>query len=1128
MAGPGHVTPSSSSTTRTGVAGKVAGRAAARRSQGLIGLQRTYGNRAVGSFLHGTTVQRAAGWPEATGWNKGGPRTIDAHHQLLRVALAGLTVGNTDVAADTAKTGERAADKADEVNKAGARAVVWLHPDLDSSKPVQVVTHLHGFTNRSADPFPGWRETTADPRSDESDAAGQAAAEAALPDTARAARRALKKKPRLARPSGFVNPLGNKVRDVERDQIGQQIEALGDPQVMSVLPQGTGAGGQNMFGAGFDPEQLVGEVLRRLATETEVTSAVTKYKGAPASWTIVASAHSGGGAALAGALRAKRTGHVGGLILFDALWAQPKEDDPTTWLSSQRDAVLAWVRANCSGLAVTLKSSQPAAEKDAALAALPGVHGYYTGGVYQHSYEGLEAAMHKIVDDTLPPAYAATARDKFRIRHVTTSHDRMLGKVGASTPGVAPLEESLRQRTTFVARQPAQQPPTPPVPPTPPAPPQLTPQQQAEQAADRVRDAVIAASAPLVGTPDAADLVDTLTLRLVRRRTVARPAANAPTRPLYDVLVGATVTADLTTIDTALRNRARPRDTTAADTVRRRMFMAVLDAVVTDAQPRTAVAAPTTPLDPAVQIPAERAMVPRVLPFIDSNRSWEQVRIGVITEFGGLVDGTRTALARADAYYGQLVAPRFRNVTGNTRVHPDMNAAFARAETWLAAQLALLATPRRTAVTTEITTVLGRGTWSANLRENRNSPYRLSDHSFGLAIDFDSSHNPNISDRGGLDAVQDVTGDNPRAARSIGRTASQVEVTAADLRSTSDDYEAAMTDATTLAPVLLRLANDGRARTTPPLPALTDGGPLVTAILVADDDARKRALRAVIWPEAPAPATPPAPPPAPAGRGRRRPAPAPALPPPPPQVATAETKILLVGRAFRESFADAARTRRVGAATEATRGSVAADGFLTLPSLLVGAAHGQRRRQPALVGDRDRQPRLHALRAVAAAGALHRRGDPRPCPTRPRARPDGLLTRRRLTPPAGGAAPAARPAGAGRPLRQPGRRRPGRSGRRRAPASRRRRSRPAPRSGDRARRRHRALRSDRRCRAGRPPSAGRRPARRATARRSPSPTRRARRRPGIGRAPRAGARTPRRARWAGPPRPRRARCAVRS
>ena len=63
------------------------------------------------------------------------------------------------------------------------------------------------------------------------------------------------------------------------------------------------------------------------------------------------------------------------------------------------------------------------------------------------------------------------------------------------------------------------------------------------------------------------------------------------------------------------------------------------------------------------------------------------MRLGVITEFGGLVDGTRVALARADAYFTALQPAAFRNVTTDTPVHPLMNAAFARADAMINARL---------------------------------------------------------------------------------------------------------------------------------------------------------------------------------------------------------------------------------------------------------------------------------------------------------------------------------------------------------------------------------------------------------------------------------------------------------
>src|SRR5262249_28870131 len=125
----------------------------------LLDLQRTWGNRAVGSLLQPGVVQRDVGWAGSTGWNKG-KRTIDATHKMVRLPLSGLGRGNTAPPPNPAKTDELA----------DARAIVWVHPDLDPKKPIDVVVHLHGLTSRPDDPFPGWRENKADPTTNESDA----------------------------------------------------------------------------------------------------------------------------------------------------------------------------------------------------------------------------------------------------------------------------------------------------------------------------------------------------------------------------------------------------------------------------------------------------------------------------------------------------------------------------------------------------------------------------------------------------------------------------------------------------------------------------------------------------------------------------------------------------------------------------------------------------------------------------------------------------------------------------------------------------------------------------------------------------------------------------------------------
>ena len=113
----------------------------------------------------------------------------------------------------------------------------------------------------------------------------------------------------------------------------------------------------------------------------------------PTDYTILLSAHSAGGAAVASALTARKTGHLGGLILFDALWGQPDKDDPKKIVSGQRDALLSWIRQGCEGLAVVLKDRDKSKDdKDAAIAALPGVRGYWEGG-YSNTYSDLQARI---------------------------------------------------------------------------------------------------------------------------------------------------------------------------------------------------------------------------------------------------------------------------------------------------------------------------------------------------------------------------------------------------------------------------------------------------------------------------------------------------------------------------------------------------------------------------------------------------------------------------------------------------------------------------------------------------------------------------------------------------------------
>jgi hypothetical protein len=387
-------------------------------------------------LVRAATVQRKIGWAGSTGWNKG-KGTLGAAHKMVRIPLADLPHGNTAPSPNPEKTDE----------KADSRAIAWIHPGLDPKKPVQVVVHLHGLTYRADDPFAGWRENNADPKTNESDES-KAAHEREVRKWEAAVRRAKRAKPPQTpppAPAPWVNPLGNTVRDVERDRIGEQIEALDDPQMMAVLPQGSGLGGAGAFGANFDAKVIVDDVLTRLKAEGELKAVPDKY-------TIVLSAHSGGGAVVADALKAGRTTAVGGLILFDALWGQPDDKDPTVTASPQRRQLLAWIRRNCKAAAPALRGAKPGTDAaKAAIEGIPGVRGLWEAG-YSNTYENLQASIDAVVNDEIPAPHVAEVQKRFVITKLGLAHDRMVGGSGTKGREAAPLKDALSQRGAFVSR----------------------------------------------------------------------------------------------------------------------------------------------------------------------------------------------------------------------------------------------------------------------------------------------------------------------------------------------------------------------------------------------------------------------------------------------------------------------------------------------------------------------------------------------------------------------------------------------------------------------------------------------------------------------------------------------------
>ena len=239
-------------------------------------------------------------------------------------------------------------------------------------------------------------------------------------------------------------------------------------------------------------------------------------------------------------------------------------------------------------------------------------------------------------------------------------------------------------------------------------------------------------------------------------------------------------------------------------------------------------------------------------------------------------------------------------------MHPNLQTAFDAATKYV--------NDRKPAVAKDVLDALKTTAatgYSTNIRENRNAPDQLSDHSFGWAVDFDAANNPNIK-AAAQAPVEAVTGKDPKDQISTDANlpAADVEKAAEALRDISSDYTAAMESTDTLAPVLLRIANAARAKAK--LAALTDSAGLVTAATAASG--RDAALRTAIHPEKSAP---------------------------PKEVTDAEATLKLIGDAFNASFKTAKGvTTRTKASSEASAGSVAAHGFMNLPALFAAALSG--------------------------------------------------------------------------------------------------------------------------------------------------------------------------------------------
>jgi hypothetical protein len=245
-------------------------------------LQQHLGNAAVARLL-APPVQRDtdAGWGDATpgGWNAG-KRTVE---DIDRYPIADL--GDFGIEQTRTTDEERQTDsKHHTTESAGHRCVALVPRALDARQPTDVLLHFHGFTNRTSDPYAGWRQ----------------------------------------RDDGTV-------RDVAQDRIEAQLRASGQTQTIAILPQGIS---HSQFGK-VPTDLYIGAVMDRLRDR-----GVKLHKD----YRVILSAHSGGGNTVIANLNKQAGGkgqHAAEVVLFEAMWEGGQQQAVSQWATTQLDKAYA-------------------------------------------------------------------------------------------------------------------------------------------------------------------------------------------------------------------------------------------------------------------------------------------------------------------------------------------------------------------------------------------------------------------------------------------------------------------------------------------------------------------------------------------------------------------------------------------------------------------------------------------------------------------------------------------------------------------------------------------------------------------------------------------------------------------
>ena len=373
----------------------------------LARMQQLAGNAAVASMVQRAPgappapglIQRKVGWSDAStagrGWNVG-EKSIGG---VRRLPLEGLSEG-----VQTPKTKKPVqlkdgswtlVDEGTELKElssesAQGKAIVLIPAALDPAKGVELIIHLHGYTESTSRPFAGFRTLDGSKTKTKNEYVGK------LRQGVDA---------RTAKPTDTAP-----VRDVALDEAEQQLGESGQPQVVIVLPQG---GLHSAFGKGggftFNSDTYARQVVDRIQGEHGwlLPGTDKAAEGAPALTRVSMSGHSGAGATLAAMARQsvadakaparsaadpskpapETSGISGDLVLFDAING-----------SGQLKAFQDWASMRLEQDRAAIKAATTDDQKLAYVRSAQKLRAYWSTGAHGGTYVGAYAELKKPID----------------------------------------------------------------------------------------------------------------------------------------------------------------------------------------------------------------------------------------------------------------------------------------------------------------------------------------------------------------------------------------------------------------------------------------------------------------------------------------------------------------------------------------------------------------------------------------------------------------------------------------------------------------------------------------------------------------------------------------------------------